>query len=73
MTLPAAGTTQQVAALHPAGREWKLMGTALPGNPEITAGLLPFGAVRGESSPTMAMLGKQVRQFVQESAINLLA
>lgn len=70
MTLPAARASQQITALHPAGRERELVGAPLSGNTEITAGLLPFGAVRGESSPAVAMLGKQVGQLVQEGTIH---
>lgn len=70
MTLPAARASQQITAFHPAGSERELVGATLSGNAEITASLPPFGTVRGESTPAVAMLGKQVGQLVQEGAIH---
>lgn len=72
MTLPATRAAQQITALHPACRERELVGASLSGNTQITAGLPPFGAVRGESSPAVAMLGKQMGKLVQEGTIHFL-
>ena len=70
MTLAAARAAQQISAFHPAGRERELVGAPLSGNTEITASLPPFGTVRGESSPAVAMQGKQVGKLVQEGPIH---
>ncbi|MEY2906797.1 MAG: hypothetical protein RLZZ408_1268 [Verrucomicrobiota bacterium] len=72
MTLPASRAAQKITALHPAGRERELVGAPLSWNTEITAGLHPFGAVRGESLPAVAMLGKQMCKLVQEGTIHFL-
>lgn len=63
---------QQITAFHPACRKRELVGAPLSGNTEITTCLLPFGTVRGESSPAVAMLCKQVGKLVNEGAIHFL-
>jgi hypothetical protein len=46
------------------------VGAPLSGNTEITTCLPPFGTVRGESLPAVAMLGNQVGKLVKEGAIH---
>lgn len=72
MNLPTTRAMQQITAFHPACRKRELVGAPLSGNTEITTCLLPFGTVRGESSPAVAMLCKQVGKLVNEGAIHFL-
>jgi hypothetical protein len=46
------------------------VGAPLSGNTEITTCLPPFGTVRGESLPAVAMQGNQVGKLVKEGAIH---
>jgi len=71
MGLAACGATEEVAALHPASSEWKLMSALLVGNSEIDAGLTPLETMGSNPAAAMAVLGDKVGQFVQEGLLHL--
>ena len=42
------------------------------GQPEIPAGLLPLGAVRGDAAPSDPMVREQMGEFVAQGAVNFV-
>lgn len=66
----AAGALVKVtagAALH---RKRQRMRARFVADPQITAGLAPFGTVRRETAAARAKLGEEMREFVAQGAID---
>ena len=54
------------------GGEGEVMAAGFVGDPEVDAGLFPFGAVRADAASSCAYLGEEMGEFMAESSIDFV-
>src|SRR4051812_8359637 len=70
--LGASGTAIEMPSLHLAPRQRQGVAALLISQPEVTAGLLPLGAMCRNAPPPGPEMGQQMGEFMTQSAVHFV-